>query len=219
MDKHCTVRNEPDCRQLAKQLLNTVALRGMNRDRVRAAILLADAIHLDHRRKTGEAHLIRLLLVSMLVLDLGGREDDVIAALLHDSQEFNSPVSFTDIHMAWGPAVSRRVAALTRNHTLAPEFRLFDSHGRLLQAMPRLGFGLGAIKVLVHCHISACSESFSEQARQQLQDDNQRFMAPLAHQIGARGLAQFLRADPGRWWQTRDDFPGSIRALQGPFLK
>ena len=214
----CTVRHDPECRRLASRLLSSVNQRGMNRDRVRAAILFADAAHLGQHRKSGEPYLIHPLQVAALVLELGGCEDDVIGALLHDSKEDNPNISFTDIHMAWGRPVAQRVAALTKNHHIPSDMRMYDVHGRLLQAVARLGHGVAAIKVADRCHNSVYSEHLPEPKRLRLQLENQRFFAPLAQQIGARGLAQFLSADPPHWWRATDDFVSTMRAIQPPFL-
>lgn len=214
----CTVRHDRECRRLAARLLHAASQRGMNRERVRAAILFADSAHMGQRRKSGEAYLIHPLLVALLLLEMGGSENDVIAALLHDSKEDNPHVSLNDIFLAWGQPVAQRVAALTKNHALTPDMRLFDVHGRLLQAVVDLGPGVAAIKVADRCHNSASSEVLSEPKRQRLQLENQRFFAPLAHQIGARGMAQFLNADPTHWWRARSDFVQTMCAIQTPFL-
>lgn len=95
---------------------------------------------------------------------------------------------------------------------------MFDVHGRLLQAVANLGLGVAAIKVADRCHDSASSEVLSESKRQRLKLENQRFFAPLAHQIGARGLAQFLNAAPTHWWRARSDFVQAMCAIQAPFF-
>jgi (p)ppGpp synthase/HD superfamily hydrolase len=214
----CTVRHDRECRRLAARLLHAVSQRGMNRERVRAAVLFADGAHMGQLRRSGEPFLVHPLLVALLVLHMGGSEDDVIAALLHDASEDNPHISLTDIAMAWGRPVAQRVAALTKNTLIAPEFRMFDVHGRLLQAVAELGPGVAAIKVADRCHNSATSEALQDHKRQRLQLENQRFFAPLAHQIGARGLGQFLSADPAHWWRARSDFVQTLSAIQTPFL-
>lgn len=214
----CTVRHDRECRRLAAQLLHAVSQRGMNRERVRGAILFADGAHLGQRRKSGEVYLIHPILVAWLVLEIGGNEDDVIGALLHDSKEDNPHIRLSDIFHAWGRPVAQRVAALSKNPAIAPEMRLFDAHGRLLQTVAEIGVGVAAIKVADRCHNSATSQALSEAKRLRLQQENQHFFAPLAQQIGAGGLAQFLRADPPHWWRAANCFVDNMRALQPAFL-
>lgn len=214
----CNVRHDRDCRRQATQLLHAAKQRGMNRERIRAAIIFADSCHLGQTRKTGEAFIIHPLLVSFIVLSFGDSEDDVIAALLHDTKEDNPYVSLDHINRSWGMPVAHRVAALSKNHSLPAERRLFDAHGRLLQAVAELGLGVAAIKIADRCHNSATSQTLTEQKQYQLQIENQRFFAPLAQQIGARGLAQFLSADPPHWWRAAHTFVHSMLALQPAFL-
>jgi (p)ppGpp synthase/HD superfamily hydrolase len=57
-------------------------------ERFEAALIYATRLHADQRRKiSGVPYITHLLSVAALVLEVGGNEDEAIAALLHDSIE------------------------------------------------------------------------------------------------------------------------------------
>ena len=60
-------------------------------DRMELALVTAHRVHSDQRRKgTGVPYLTHLMAVSALVGEYGGDEDQMVAALLHDSLEDRS---------------------------------------------------------------------------------------------------------------------------------
>lgn len=218
MNITCTLRHHRNSRRLTLQLLRLAQSRQMNRERIRAAILFAYTAHLGQKRKTGEPFIIHPILVAIVVCEFGGTEDDLITSLLHDSKEDNENVSLEQVAQTWGQPVQQRIQALTKNYALAPEHRLLDAHGRLLQAMACHGPGIAATKLADRLHNSVTSQALTSKKLTQLQLENQHFFAPLADHIGAPALGRFLRAEPPQWWNAADDFLGSMRALQTPFL-
>lgn len=218
MNLTCTLRHHRDSRRLASQFLRLVQQRGMNRERLRAALVFADAAHLGQFRKSGEPFISHPLLVATLVAEWGGQEDDVMAALLHDTHEDNPHISLEALGQTWGWPVQQRVQALSKDHAIPPEVRMLDAHGRLLQGLARFGAGLGSTKLADRVHNSVTSQALSARKLTQLQQENQHFFAPLAEHLGAVGLGRFLRAEPPLWWRASSDFLGNIRHIQTPFL-
>lgn len=82
-------------------------------DRFRQALDFAAEVHADQRRKGGEIpYLGHLLAVAATVIEAGGSEDTVIAALLHDTLEDHPDrVSAGDLAERFGPEVARIVGA------------------------------------------------------------------------------------------------------------
>jgi (p)ppGpp synthase/HD superfamily hydrolase len=77
------------------------------------ALHMASEHHRVHLRKdTSIPYLSHLLGVTAIVLELGGGEDEAIAALLHDAvEDGGGPMMQGRIHWRFGPAVGDMVAA------------------------------------------------------------------------------------------------------------
>src|SRR5690242_11256078 len=94
--------------------------------RVLAAVELAFALHGDQRRKlTGVPYVGHLLGVASIVIDDGGDEDQVVAALLHDAAEDQGGRRvLTEIRRRFGPRVAAIVDACTDTYeTPKPPWR------------------------------------------------------------------------------------------------
>jgi (p)ppGpp synthase/HD superfamily hydrolase len=90
-------------------------------DRFRAAVALATHAHGDQRRKGTEIpYVAHLLVVTGLVLEDGGDEDEAIAALLHDAvEDVGGAPMLEDIRDRFGPRVADIVEACS--DTLEPD--------------------------------------------------------------------------------------------------
>lgn len=218
MKTHCSVRQDRHCRQLLVTLLRLVRERRFDAGRILEAILYADCSHLGQVRKSGGPFMSHPLQVASLVALLGGSEDDLLAALLHDVPEDSPNVSLSDLDVAWGSPVARRVEALTKDYRYEPRLRVLDAHGRLLQAIARFGPGVAAIKLADRCHNSATSRGLPARKLDKLQEENRHLFVPLAHLVGAHGLGQFLAAEPNHWWSASPDFIPTMRSIQASFL-
>lgn len=86
-------------------------------ERVRSAYEYASEIHKEHKRKTGEPYIIHPLAVADIVCDLGGDEDMIIAALLHDTVEDGDDHEVVEatIRTNFGRNVHYMVMALSKN--------------------------------------------------------------------------------------------------------
>jgi (p)ppGpp synthase/HD superfamily hydrolase len=81
--------------------------------RFELALLYAHALHASQVRKaSGIPYIAHLLSVAALVLEDGGDEDEVIAALLHDSIE-DQDVTRAELEARFGPHVADIVAGCT----------------------------------------------------------------------------------------------------------
>jgi (p)ppGpp synthase/HD superfamily hydrolase len=87
--------------------------------RFEEALILATRLHADQRRK-GKAvpYLAHLLAVASLVLEAGGVEDQVIAALLHDAiEDQGDKITLADIRQRFGATVATLVDGCTDART------------------------------------------------------------------------------------------------------
>jgi (p)ppGpp synthase/HD superfamily hydrolase len=88
-------------------------------DRFLDALSLAFALHKDQRRKASETpYFAHLMTVSALVMENGGNEDQVIAALLHDAVEDAGGLdTLNKIKEEFGDQVAYLVDACTDSYT------------------------------------------------------------------------------------------------------
>jgi (p)ppGpp synthase/HD superfamily hydrolase len=95
-------------------------------DRFTGALRLASATHGHQRRPgTGIPYVAHLLVVTGLVLEHGGDEDEAIAALLHDAvEDQGGPPTLARIRERFGPRVAAIVAACSdTDETPKPPWR------------------------------------------------------------------------------------------------
>ena len=86
------------------------------------ALLYAEQVHrLDVRKGTQIPYISHVLAVASIVLELGGDEDEAIAALLHDTAEdHGGERRLADIRQRFGGTVERIVRALSDSLTEDP---------------------------------------------------------------------------------------------------
>ena len=82
-----------------------------------ALAFVAHAFRMKLRKGTGTPYLAHLLAVSALVAEHGGDEDQIVAALLHDTLEDIDGVTADDIERRFGARVAAFVVALSDTTT------------------------------------------------------------------------------------------------------
>ena len=86
-------------------------------DRIQQATVFATQAHAGQKRKyTGDDYIAHPIAVAELVRENGGTEDQIIAALLHDTIE-DCEVSYGDVIRAFGKDVANLVLELTDEFT------------------------------------------------------------------------------------------------------
>ena len=207
------------CHTAVRQLLTTARGNGLDLVRIRGATVVAARGHAGQRRCSGEPFIAHPLAVAHATAHLGGCTADVETGLLHDLLEDCCGVSVEDVLQRFGPLVTDRLLALTKRPDLPKPLRPGEAHGRLVSALGRCGTGLALVKLLDRAHNAATSAVLSPERLQRLRAENHHFFAPLAHRVGALGLAAFLVAEPQRWWLAADDFPTHMRQIQPPLTQ
>jgi (p)ppGpp synthase/HD superfamily hydrolase len=86
-------------------------------DRIQHATVFATQAHSGQKRKyTGDDYIVHPIAVAELVRENGGTEDQIIAALLHDTIE-DTDVTYNDVYEAFGADVAALVWELTDRFT------------------------------------------------------------------------------------------------------
>ncbi|MGA7622931.1 MAG: HD domain-containing protein [Candidatus Acidiferrales bacterium] len=95
-------------------------------DRFDSAFQLASGLHREQCRKgTGIPYISHLMSVAALVLEAGGDEDQVIAALLHDAMEDQGgPPTLETIRRLFGDRVAEIVKECSDSESEDPENKL-----------------------------------------------------------------------------------------------
>lgn len=92
-------------------------------DRIEQATEFATKAHTGQKRKyTGDDYIVHPIAVAKLVAEKGGNEDQIVAALLHDTVE-DTDVTYMDVYDAFGHEVAALVLQLTDvfTHEAYPE--------------------------------------------------------------------------------------------------
>ena len=86
-------------------------------DRIQHATVFATQAHAGQKRKyTGDDYIVHPIAVAKLVADNGGTENQIMAALLHDTIE-DTGVTYGDVRRAFGKEVAGLVLELTDEFT------------------------------------------------------------------------------------------------------
>ncbi len=99
-------------------------LEHIDESKVLKACDIADEVHKHQKRKSGEPFIIHPIAVADIILDMGGEESMVCAALLHDAiEESDDPVAMAQkIQKSFGPEVHFLIEALSKDD------RIKDKH-------------------------------------------------------------------------------------------
>jgi (p)ppGpp synthase/HD superfamily hydrolase len=109
-------------------------------DRFREAVALAEEVHGRQRRSGTEVpYLAHLLVVTGLVLEDGGDEDEAVAAMLHDSVEEGGGQQMLDrIDQRFGPRVAAIVEACSDTVAEDHDERWIERKRRYLEHLPEI---------------------------------------------------------------------------------
>lgn len=222
-DDQCPVPRG-EARRMAIALRLAAQRRQLDLPAITAALMLAAQVHRHQRRSAdGAPYLTHPLQVATLVCRWGGSSDEVITGLLHDTAE-DSPrgprATLNHIADMFSPAVSRRVAALTKNTALQDRrARAQDLMDRLHQAMQAHGQGTAAVRLADRLHNAVTASHLPPADLLRLQASTEDFIAPLARSLGLHGVADFLAGGPPAWAQVQPRrFQVAMLQLQEPWL-
>ena len=101
--------------------------KDLNFDLIQEAYIFARDAHKGQKRASGEEYIIHPVAVAELVYNIGGDEESILAALLHDTVEDNDKISIKNIEQEFGTIVSSLVDGLTKiDHIVLKEKKDLD---------------------------------------------------------------------------------------------
>jgi guanosine-3',5'-bis(diphosphate) 3'-pyrophosphohydrolase len=194
-----THRRNGEILRRANQLTQRCRQHGLALDPICAALILSVRAHTGQTRHADASpYVTHPIQVAEVVTGWGADESTVVVALLHDVAE-DAPSQAPWIEAQFGRSVAARVAALTKNATLATKReRTIDLMSRLNQAIARHGPAVGWVKLADRAHNLATSAALPQERRQTLLTNTAEFVVPLAGRLGMHQLADWMLR-PSAW--------------------
>lgn len=166
------------------------------------AINLCIEKHNNQFRKSGEPYSIHPILVSCIVAFMGGDDDMIISALLHDVVE-DTECSLEEVGDAFGDGVSKLVEGLTkiitiREDKLAPSS---ETNAKLrtsaLTFRKMLLVSIEDVRVLViklcdRLHNMLTLDALSPEKQKRIGEETLVVYAPIAHRLGISSIKNML---------------------------
>ncbi len=212
----------PDYKDNLEQRYHVVAKRlaqsdpSFDRERLRAAFMLACEAHEGQLRKSGEPYVIHPVETAIIVADMNLDADSVVAALLHDTIE-DTKFGYQDIKSRFGQAVADLVdgvTKLTRVEYTSKEEQQMENLRKMFLAMAR-DIRVILIKIADRLHNMRTSEYWKEQKRREKSLETMELYAPLAHRLGIQRIKWELEdlalknLDPIAYREIAEDLKGS----------
>ena len=182
----------------AKELL--FKLTGKNKE-IKDALLFAKKAHQNQFRKSGEPYIIHPILVAVIVKLIGGDDEMVIAALLHDTVE-DTDVTIEDIEEKFGKNIKSLVDGLTKITEIREE-ELLSSNSDKKLISSALSFrkmlisSIEDVRVLViklcdRVHNMLTLDALNEQKQKRISEETLVVYVPIAHRLGIGKIKNFL---------------------------
>ncbi|MBE0491886.1 MAG: bifunctional (p)ppGpp synthetase/guanosine-3',5'-bis(diphosphate) 3'-pyrophosphohydrolase [Sulfurospirillum sp.] len=157
--------------------------------------------HEGQLRKSGEPYVIHPILVSAIISNLGGDEDMVVAALLHDVVE-DTCCNIEQIKESFNPEVARIVEGLTKIVEIR-DIELIPSDSNKKMVSSALSFrkmllaSISDVRVLVvklcdRLHNMLTLGVLPPEKRKRISEETMVVYAPIAHRLGMSSIKNYL---------------------------
>lgn len=186
----------------------------LDQEKIHKAYMFAEKAHNGQKRSSGQDYITHPVAVAVKVCLIGGDEESIIAALLHDTVEDTS-VTNTDIKRMFGPQVSELVHGLTTFSKLdylgTQEERHSDNFLRMTVSATK-DLRVVAIKLLDRLHNLETISYLPVVRQKRLARETLQMLVPLADIIGMRRImieledTAFSILDPASFQQVSDYF-------------
>ena len=179
--------------QLVKKM--AVYTPNLNRERLRAAYVLARESHAGQRRKTGEPYIVHPLYIADFLVHLKLDEESIIVALLHDVVE-DTEVKITTIRKLFGPVVARLVDGLTK---MSKVYYRNQMEERQVASLRKLFLAMGKdvrviiIKLVDRLHNMMTLEGVDYEKRLRIAKETWEIYTPIANLLGIWDICSVLR--------------------------
>jgi len=192
-----SLQNIKDIESAKEQLFK---LTGKNKE-IKDALLFAKKAHQNQFRKSGEPYIIHPILVAVIVKLIGGDDEMVISALLHDTVE-DTDVTIDDIEEKFGKNIKNLVDGLTKITEIREEELLSSSSDKKLISSAltfrkMLISSIKDVRVLViklcdRVHNMLTLDALSKEKQKRIAEETLVVYVPIAHRLGIGKLKNFL---------------------------
>ena len=168
---------------------------------IKEALLFAKKAHQGQFRKSGEPYIIHPILVACLVKYIGGDDEMVVAALLHDTVE-DTDVCIEDIQRHFGDNVKNLVDALTKITEIREEELVSSTSNKKLLSSALsyrkiLLKSIEDVRVLViklcdRVHNMMTLDALSKDKQKRISEETLVVYVPIAHRLGIGKIKSFL---------------------------
>ena len=205
----------PVIRQIStyEELHNIIEESGKEFDRelIGQAFLLADRMHRNQFRRSGEPYIIHPLSVAAILVDLGMDSQSVAAGLLHDVVE-DTECTVEDIVQQFGQDVALLIDGVTKLDKIpfsSQEEEQAENLRKMLMAMAQ-DIRVIIIKFADRMHNLSTLEFMRPQSQRDKARECLEVYAPIAHRLGMRMVKETMEdvslkyLDPAAYQEIED---------------
>ena len=165
------------------------------------ALEFAKEAHKGQYRKSGEPYIIHPILVAVIVKLIGGDDDMVISALLHDTVE-DTPITSNDIEKKFGKKIRNLVDGLTKITEIREEELISSTSDKkiitsALSFRKMLITSIDDVRVLViklcdRVHNLLTLDALKPQKQKRIAEETLVVYVPIAHRLGISKIKNIL---------------------------
>ncbi|HSV94718.1 MAG TPA: HD domain-containing protein [Spirochaetia bacterium] len=186
-------------------------------DRVLSALALANEIHKEDFRKTGEQYIVHCIVVAEILCRWGADEDEIIAGLLHDTVEDHpEAITLEKIEMVFGERVAHLVDGVSKFRTSSGDNNDFETLRKVTRET-LVEPGIAKVKLADRLHNMLTMESMPLESRVAKAKETLAVYVPLAESLGlwqvknALADISFSYIDPVRFNEVKQKIDGDPR--------
>lgn len=179
-------------------------------DKVLSALALAFEVHKEDVRKTGEAYIYHCMAVAEILCRWDADEDEIVAALLHDTVEDHpDALSLDQIRITYGERVAHLVDGVTKLKSYSDNEGDFETLKKVTKET-LVEPGIAKIKLADRLHNMQTMDSFPQETRVKKARETLVFYVPLAESLGlwqvknALADISFSYVDPVRYKEVKE---------------
>ncbi len=151
------------------------------------AYLVAEKMHGDQKRKSGEPYITHPLAVTTILAELGMTEPTLVAALLHDTVE-DTPYTLDQVRRDFGDEVAVLVDGVTKlDKVKYGESAEAETIRKMIVAMSR-DIRVLVIKLADRLHNMRTLRYLKQSTQERKAKETLEIFAPLAHRLGMNTL-------------------------------
>lgn len=172
---------------MMKPVMEAIANRGMNEERILHAFDVAKKCHKGQKRKSGEPYITHPVAVCTILAELGLDEDTLVAALLHDTVE-DTGYTLKQVTDEFGAGIALLVDGVTKlDKVKFGEAAQAETVRKMVIAMAR-DIRVLLIKLGDRLHNARTWGFVESSSAQRKARETLEIYAPLAHRLGMNSI-------------------------------